>query len=436
MSHGSGGVRRGRVMFVVPSDLSSGEGITVLHMCLDLQEAAHEVLVLASAFASRFLEPRLGAAVRRLTADVQENGRCWDRAVREFQPQAVVFADYPLLHFSNGVTPLLTERWLASLSSLDAELVTLDHLGYAQRERQLNFGPPHLSLHSECTPVPMERMRVLLPCPMNAPISVASRAGTPFRYQALAADSDSLERERVRHAYAPVSSHLVVHATPNWAWRIAEDWQLPHYPLFDRVLEQLLGTVERPVTVISVNNGALLAERDTPTLTIRNSGLLAHHDYEALLNAADLLITDNAVSTTIGRAALAGVPVVCFRNRRRLLDIVRGADRAARELAYVMEEARPGSVFPFDVFPIWNEADLQSLGLFNANLVTACAIHVELYGGSSSAECMRAALEDDGTRTSLRTLQAEYSALVAALPSSHVVMQTIIDADTSGVAGA
>ena len=72
-------------------------------------------------------------------------------------------------------------------------------------------------------------------------------------------------------------------------------------------------------------------ERATPRLTIRNSGVLASTDYDALLDAADLLITDNAVSVTIGRAASKGVPVVCQRNRRRLLDIVRGDDPASRD---------------------------------------------------------------------------------------------------------
>ena len=145
------------------------------------------------------------------------------------------------------------------MSSLDAALVTLDHLGYAQREMRVNYGPPHLSLHSECTPVPSNRMAVLLPCPMNAPDRSATRLGTPFRYQEFPTRGATPERARVRSTYAPATSHLVVHATPNWSWRIADDWHLPHYPLFDRVLEQLFSTVGRPVTVVSVNNGALLA---------------------------------------------------------------------------------------------------------------------------------------------------------------------------------
>ena len=426
MSHVPGSSQRIRVLFVVPSELSSGEGVTVLHMCEELLREGDEVLALASPFSASFLAPRLGASVRPLTDDVNENGRRWDAAVREFNPDAVVFADYPLLHFSNGISPLITTRWSEALWSLDAALVTLDHLGYAQREMRMSYGPPHLSLHSECTPVPSGRMAVILPCPMNAPDRSAARLGTPFRYQEILQHRAPADCALVRSRFAPASSHLVVHTTPNWAWRIADDWQLPHYPLFDRVLEQLLSRVERPVVVVSVNNGALLAERDTPTLTIRNSGVLSNTDYEALLEVADLLVTDNAVSVTIGRAAARRVPVVCLRNRRRLLEIIRGDDPASRELAYAMEEARPGAIFPFDVFPIWNEADVDQLGLFRDNPVTQCVLPIEMYGGADSAESMRRALEDADLRGATRGKQDDYFARVAALPSTRDVLQMAI----------
>lgn len=414
--------RRERIMFVTPSELSSGEGVTVLQMCLTLTRAGHDVLVLASPFTARILAPRLTGRVRELGPDADINERIWQHALHVFRPHTVVFADYPLLHFSSGVSPLLTDAWLASLSSLDAELVTLDHLGYAQRAMQMHFGPPHLSLHSECTPVPMDRMRVLRPCPMNAPNADASRLGTPFRFATTVRTSSPKERKKTRLAYTAGTSHLVVHTTPNWAWRIAEDWQLPHYPLLDRVLEQLFGTVERAVTVISVNNGTLLAERDTPTLTIRNSGQLQHHEYEALLDAADLLVTDNAISSTIGRVALAGVPAVNLRNRRGLLDIVRGNDTAARQLAYAMEAARLGSVFPFDVYPIWNESDVSMLGLLRNNPVMECVTPVEIYGGASSAECMRATLEDETTRAAITQRQRAYRRQINALPDTLDVL--------------
>jgi len=137
-----------RVLFVTPSELSSGEAITVLHMAERITRRGGGCHVLASSFTADLLEPRLGARVGRFTSDRAENEALWDAAIRELSPHAIVFADYPLLFFSNGVVPLVSDRWVASLNELDAVPITLDHLGYAQRVMPVSFGPPHLSIHT------------------------------------------------------------------------------------------------------------------------------------------------------------------------------------------------------------------------------------------------------------------------------------------------
>jgi hypothetical protein len=85
--------------------------------------------VLASPFTAALLESRLGGRVGRLTPDRDVNQRLWRNALCELRPDAVIFADYPLLFFSNGVTPLADERWVASLDDLDALTITLTTSG-------------------------------------------------------------------------------------------------------------------------------------------------------------------------------------------------------------------------------------------------------------------------------------------------------------------
>jgi hypothetical protein len=65
--------------------------------------------------------------------------------------------------------PLADDAWVGALERTDAALFTLDHLGYAQRQRIVAFGPPHMTFSMEVTPTLPANMQVLLPCPINDP---------------------------------------------------------------------------------------------------------------------------------------------------------------------------------------------------------------------------------------------------------------------------
>jgi hypothetical protein len=407
-----------RVLFVTPSELSSGESITALHMAERIARRGGECRVLASAFTATLLESRLGGRVTRLTADRRANQALWNDALCELQPDAVIFADYPLLFFSNGVAPLASEGWVESLARLDALAITLDHLGYAQRVMRVSFGPPHLSMHSEDTPELPARMHVLLPCPMHEPTEIAGRRGAPFRYWDVPLGGPTGPRGGDRL--------LVLHATPNWAWRIAKRWALPHYAALGELLRHWFAGLPEPVTVVSVNNGELLAELDTPGLRIRNSGVVPPDEYERLLASADLLITDNAVSATIGRAACALLPVALLHNSRRLPEILDAGEPEARRIALAMERARLGAVFRYEAFPIWSAEDVDELGLFRDNSVTSAFARVELFGGEPTRRQLAALLTDAATRADLRERQRRYVERVSALPDAHDVVAALL----------
>ena len=156
-----------KVLFVTPVEQGSGETITSLHVAQRLAARDDEVRFLAAPFAEKFLAPHFSNRIQLLGGDQTKNRVLWDREIREFRPDAVIFADYPLLFFAGGVAPLADSSWIASLDSLDACLITLDHFGFAQEEMGMFFGPPHLSFHYQVFPAIPSRMRRLLPCPMQ-----------------------------------------------------------------------------------------------------------------------------------------------------------------------------------------------------------------------------------------------------------------------------
>ncbi len=422
-----------RVLLVTPSELSSGEAITALSVAERVVHRGGDCRVLASAFTYSLLAPRLGTRATRLTSDRDTNEVLWHAALRELRPDAVVFADYPLLFFSSGVAPLADDRWVARLQELDLVAITLDHLGYAQRVMQVPFGPPHLSMHTEITCELPARMRILLPCPMNEPRHVPGRRGAPFRtWDVPTATHDTgagvgegvTSPDRVESRES--GQLLVVHTTPNWAWRIAKKWELPHYALLPAILEDWLSDLGRPVTIISVNNGELLTEIDTKHLRIRNSGVMTPSEYERLLSAADLLITDNAVSVTIGRAACAFVPVALLNNSRRLTEVIEAGEPEAVRVALEMERRRFGSVFRYEAFPIWNAEDIEQLGLFRDNSVTGVFSRVEFFGGSVSRQQLRALLTDPETGVAREMRQRRYVEEIGKLPDAYDAIAALL----------
>src|SRR6266508_2623364 len=133
--------RAPKTLLVTPT--ASGETITAVHVAENLAASGHAVGFLASPFARRMIPQPFGEQVVELTGDADENFCIWREAVEAFAPDAVVFADYPILLSATSSSPLgLQPGWEEHLHGLGACLVTLDHFGFAQCEAGLSFGPP------------------------------------------------------------------------------------------------------------------------------------------------------------------------------------------------------------------------------------------------------------------------------------------------------
>ena len=97
------------------------------------------------------------------------------------------------------------------------------------------FGPPHLGFHCETTPDLPSQMQILLPCPVQEPSAIRGRKGTPFRHWDMPPGLTEDERHRLRMLYLQKEQDiLVLHSTPNWAWKAAEHFGLPYYSFLSK----------------------------------------------------------------------------------------------------------------------------------------------------------------------------------------------------------
>jgi len=155
---------------------------------------------------------------------------------------------------------------------------------------------------------------------------------------------------------------------------------------------------------------------------IVNIGAIGPSQYEALLNASDLFITENRISVSLAKAIHLRKQCAVLHNSRTICDIIDFGPEPLRLLAQEMERVRPGSVFPFEVFPIWARNDLEKLGIVNKGIQGVFAM-IEIFGGEQSAEEFQGLLIDSSSRERMRDAQSSYLMRVQSLPSPSQVLK-------------
>lgn len=418
-----------RAVFLTPSLTSSGEARTAGRIASRARRRGWTCRFLASRHTAGYL-PSSAGRVDLLGDDRTRNRRLWRRLLEDFGPDVVVFADYPLLFFSSGTAPLADPEWVAGLEAADPELATLDHLGLAQGRRVVYYGPPHLSQRPETVPDPPPSMTVLLPCPLHEPGAVEGRRGRPFRRPG-ATDGPSREAQRdVRSEFAGgEGERLVLHSVSSWARQFAAAFDLPYLAYLPRLLGGYLSGVPGGVSVVSVNGEESREPVGRDGVRYRAVGALPPDRYQTLLAAADLLLTENMVSATLGRRVVQAGPCAVLRNTITPSQIRARAGGHAREIAAAMESERPGSVFPWDVFPIWSTDDLEELGLFRGNGFTETFAELEVFGGEPTGRRLRQLLVSNEEQASLRRRQRAYVGRVEALPGAIEALEEVVGAE-------
>jgi hypothetical protein len=229
-----------RSLFVTPSVTGTGEAMTASYVARDLLRRGHEVHFAASSATASLLNEVFPARVTVFTGSAADNQNLWRDLVSTIRPDAIVFADYPLLFMTSGCVPLASNQWVDELLAASTRLVTFDHLGFAQGPGVVFFGPPHLTMHAEQFPPVPREIEVLLPCPLFEG-QVPGFRGTPVRYWDAPLTLPTSMRQQTRDRYlADGEEFLLVHSTPRWAIQMASEMHLPHYDTLPRLMTHYL----------------------------------------------------------------------------------------------------------------------------------------------------------------------------------------------------
>jgi hypothetical protein len=249
-------------------------------------------------------------------------------------------------------------------------------------------------------------MRIMLPCPMQHAGPVEGRRGDPFRYRHLPLGLPDGLRRQVRQTYLDDDEDLLVlHSVAGWAWKMAESLRLPYYKFLPEILAQYLESVRRPVTLVSVNDGRLLPQPSNGSLRVVNLEAMPIDAFERLLLSADLVVTENKPSFTIGVAVCGLRPCAVLKNSFGFAELHDRLNGRLGECVEAMERERPGAVFPFEVFPTGMTGELDKLWVYRGNALVSGYEELEIFGGEPTREALVRLLEDG---ESLRARQQAY----------------------------
>jgi Family of unknown function (DUF6365) len=412
-----------KVLFVAPHEVSTGEAMTALHMARELRTGGIDSEFLVSPLCARLIESYFPQQVSKFTRSRCGNQSLWRSILDRFRPDAVIFADYPLLFFASGSVPLVDEAWVMALDQTDVSSFTLDHLGYARSTLPVFFGPSHIPIGAVLPVALPSRMQILLPCPTHEPDAAGS--GKPFRYLPLPGHLSDPQRDAIRSRYTDGSGDLLVlHSTPNWAHRLADEMGLPHYRYLSRFLEYYFSGLGRRVTVVSVNDADLLAPSRVADIRFVNSPMMPPVEYEMLIQASDLMLTNNAVSASLAKAVCSLTPCASFCNSYSLLELLAQEDWPGRQSILEMENERLGSIFPFEVYPIWNRQDLDDRQCCDADGYGRTFARIEWFGGRPARDAVKDLLLDPATRAALKGRQVAYLRRLEELPTPSELLRS------------
>ncbi|MFD9412499.1 DUF6365 family protein [Streptomyces sp. NPDC059989] len=381
-------------LFVAPHPWASGEVSTAAHAARDLAAAGCAAHLLASrqhgaAFGAAF------AGTHSLGMDLADNTAMLRRVIDETSPDIVVFCDAALVDTPTGSLPMDLADAIDVITGSGCRLATFDHLGIPLSAAW----PPDAA--------------ILRPCPMGSPL-IDSGPGRPVSVTRPVAELGGIDDlpERVPGGLR------IVHTVAPWAIRIAIALKHPLHKYLPAIVESYLADLDRPVQLLSVNNGSLLPAAPHGRLRVVNLPPQPAAVFDQLLADADLVVTENPFASTIGRAIDLGTPAVAWQHTLGIVDVLAtfGSPVAAPVAQLLMPDLSRAQ--PWIAFPTWTPEPIRglSLSVLDNNPVTSAFARLELFGGAASATALQDMLTDSPLRRGVLEAQEQFRASVRQLP--------------------
>jgi len=419
-----------RVLFLCSPSRAYGEINSILPLARGVAASGGEVWFLTSPLAGEIARCHFPDRVFELTPALMANQSLFRRIVKKFRPDVIVLSElYEILQpRRKPECPLIDYWWLRETQDLDCSLIFMDFIAHVPMLRSIaecdlcasHFGAEALRSF-------LERLWVILPCPLNEPSAPRGRRGIPYRAQSLPLTVSPERRCAIRTRFLGASAAedgiLVLRTGSTWQSLLAEQNENPLYRYLGDLLASYLGGLAGTVSLVSVSSRHKLTTT-SKELQVHNVSNLPPDEFEDLALSSDLVITDNEIGYTLAKT-LGKVPGIVLVNSFTMDDILAREKRGSRvrQIAQAMERDRPHSVFPHKIFPLpalseefHDDEYFESTSEFNASEPASCAVstirlgrmmsspfvRAELFGGEDTRAVFQSVLCDTTVRREIR----------------------------------
>jgi hypothetical protein len=426
-----------RALFLCGASRAYGEINVVLPLAESVAKAGGEAWFLASPLAAQLARTKSPDRVFEMTGDRTANQSMFSRMIKKFRPNVILFSElYEILQPGEiRECPLLDWKVLRDLQDVDATLVFIDFIAHVQMLRDvLECSSCAQQLGERALQSFLERLWVIVPCPLNEPGPIASRRGLAFRIDgSLPLTLSKEEKVRCRSKYLGKKREkdgiLIVRGNSTWQADLADQRDLHLGEFFTDLLSLYLEDLPKPVTLASVSDRhQLRPPSNNRQLKVVNLPNLPPNEYQTLLLSADLVLTDNEISYSVGRA-VGNTPTMVLVNSFTVKDLFRreGTDGPLGRLISDVETKWPGSIFPHAIYPLplqkeallgWREKEAGQAGATNGELHVSSTrlgrmasspfLRAELYGGRETKEMFHRVLLDTTARQELQRHELSY----------------------------
>jgi hypothetical protein len=360
---------------------------------------SHVELSTAKGIRSETLIPGSGKLNVMLMRDVQ----------RRFRPKAVILADFLNYSFCErhyGLT-------LDDLDVFESPVSTFDLYDFGQTGGRVDtYGFYAKNMRD----ISVDRYHHLLqPSPIVPPDPPRNNQIIKYPLFEDLGRASARERDEARRhlGFGPRDRVILVTSALWQKMHRSHDAVQPFIAACGKALDEILARVSRDAVVVSVGGSGVGESREIPGL--RQYGHLPADEFDRVAAACDLYVSNNYISTSMGRLVLKGVPTLLIQN-----SISRHPDgeyvwfgRSDRALPPLLESV--GRAYPFRMYPVGWHSFLRPV--VERNDFYRIMRHTELFDIDGSAALIEAILRDEDARRSEHVWE-RYRAQLQQLPTA------------------
>jgi hypothetical protein len=442
-----------RVLIVCAPSKAFGEIITLISLAKDLAQNGAQIWFLASPLAATLARQHFADTTFEMANTYEANQNIFWRIAKKIRPNVVVLAElYELLQPRRKPDcPFVNADWLRSLESLDAILIFVDFIAHVPALREIAVcdscaalfgGGPLRSF--------LRRLWVILPCPLNEPGAVQERVGIPYHAESIFATTRSDKaRLQTRSQYLSNPNHyLIFRSGSTWQTKLAESQGVYQHQYLGDLLAFYFADHKQPVTIVSVSDTQRLHSSGSSTVRFVNIDNPDPYEYERLMLASDLILTDNEISYGL-KAAIGSIPVVVLVNSHCLDDLLAMCELPGPiwRTMLALERQHPGSIYPHCIYPLQFESAeandrkanaSRDMEISNINsmlpytnrlgrMQSSQFFRAELYGGQATVDVFRRILMDAQVRDLWKKGELAYMDRLKATASGPEVLGALLD---------